>query len=126
LAYNQYVNKNWPNQQPYANFKNTLQYLASHTGLRAVLWMQGESDAAHNQTSAQNYEANVKNLIEKSRQVFGYNMPWSIARSTVSSRNEWADLVIKGQNAILKNVPNTFAVPKQILFKIPDLLLTGI
>jgi hypothetical protein len=60
----------------------------------------------------QNYEANVKNLIEKSRQVFGYNMPWSIARSTVSSRNEWADLVIKGQNAILKNVPNTFAVTR--------------
>ncbi|MDI9873486.1 sialate O-acetylesterase [Flectobacillus rivi] len=112
LAYNQYVSKYWPNQQPYANLKNTLQYLASHTGLRAVLWMQGESDAAHNQTSAQNYEANVKNLIEKSRQVFGYNMPWSIARSTVSSRNEWADLVIKGQNAILKNVPNTFAGPE--------------
>lgn len=112
LAFNQYVNKYWPNQQPFANLKNSLQYLASHTGLRAVLWLQGESDAAHNQVSAQNYEANVKNLIDKSRQLFGYNMAWNVARASVGPRNEWADLVIKGQNAILKNVSNTFPGPE--------------
>ncbi len=113
LAYNQYVGKYWPNYQPYANVRNSLKYITAQTGIRAILWQQGESDAAHNEASARNYRDNLQYVINKTRADFGYNLPWAVARSSVSVRSEWSKFVIMGQDSVIQ-------VPYNIVFKGPN------
>ena len=82
-AHNIYVDKDWPNRQPFTNIVNTLRYLNSTLGIRAVLWSQGENDAQIKVTENEYFE-NIKTLIDKSRENAGSNVSWIIAKNTAS------------------------------------------
>ncbi|GAB3168454.1 sialate O-acetylesterase [Telluribacter humicola] len=82
---NIYVGKNWPNQQPYTNLRNTLNYFHSWLGIRSVLWSHGENDAAHLKIAQDRYYNNMRYLIRRSREDFGANVNWVIAQATISN-----------------------------------------
>lgn len=108
---------NWIQQNlgaPYRALENCVAYYGSLTGLRAVLWQQGESDG---QTFFVPYYENVRNVIYKTRENTEHNpLAWVVARS---SRNpDPHDGPILGQNALISGfnesfpaVPNVFAGP---------------
>lgn len=100
-AYNLYVGKFWPNRQPYSNIVNTMRYLTSLTGVRAVLWSHGENDAQLGLNEAQYFDG-IRTLIRNSRRDAGYNIPWYIARNSASNQLKDPYLpVLNAQNRLI-------------------------
>ena len=100
-AYNLYVGKFWPNRQPYSNIVNTMRYLTSFTGVRAVLWSHGENDAQLGFSEAQYFDG-IRTLIQNSRRDSGYNIPWYIARNSASNQLKDPYLpVLNAQNRLI-------------------------
>ncbi len=80
---------------PYANFNATLRYYGVNLGIRAVLWMEGETQNLLNLSAARNgkplpvteasYLDNLQRLIKKTRQDLGNNkLAWVVARTSYS------------------------------------------
>ncbi len=93
---------------PYGALKSVLSYYASLTGLRAVLWHQGEAD--HSMTGT-NYTNNLNSVIERSRVHSDHsNLAWVVARATWSQGN--APHIIVAQNNVINADPNVFAGPE--------------
>lgn len=92
---------------PYRGMKAALQQYATRTGVRAVLWQQGESDG---NSSAENYYNNLRIVIDKSREDSRKgDLAWVVARS---SRNPaLLPAVIQGQNFTIERIPNVFTGP---------------
>jgi hypothetical protein len=99
---------------PYRALENSVAYYGSLTGLRAVMWQQGESDG---ETFFIPYYENIKKVIYKTRENAEHNsLAWVVARS---SRNpDPHDGPILGQNTLISGfnesfpaVPNVFAGP---------------
>ncbi|UTA66279.1 sialate O-acetylesterase [Emticicia sp. 21SJ11W-3] len=92
---------------PYRAMKAALQYYVPRTGVRAVLWQQGESDES---TPSEKYLEYMKTVIETSRKDSGKeDLAWVMARS---SRNPVEQPnVINGQNMIIVQVPHVFPGP---------------
>ncbi|MDQ1089347.1 sialate O-acetylesterase [Siphonobacter sp. SORGH_AS_1065] len=111
-----YADYNLPQGMPYANLRLSLQYYGNLTGIRGVLWLQGEWDGLNN-TNPETYYNQVKTVIEKSRADFGgKSLSWMIARvslyigannATFTSSN-----VIQGQNLVAERVSNCFKGPE--------------
>lgn len=119
-AYNLYVGKFWPNRQPYSNIVNTMRYMTSMTGVRAVLWSHGENDAQLGVNEEQYFE-NIRTLITNSRAEAGYFLPWFIARNSASNQQlEPYQPIINAQNRLIF-LPdfNTFAGPDLDTIQIP-------
>ncbi|RFS14465.1 T9SS type A sorting domain-containing protein [Emticicia sp. C21] len=92
---------------PFRALQAALQQYVPRTGVRAVLWQQGESD---DQTSANAYFNRLKIVIEASRNNSGKgDLAWVVARS---SRNPTPHQnVIDGQNITIDQVHNVFRGP---------------
>ena len=92
---------------PYRGMKAAIQQYVTRTGLRAILWQQGESDG---NSSGETYYNNLRTVIEKSRSDSKKeDLAWVVARS---SRNpSILPTVIQGQNLTLERVPNVFPGP---------------
>lgn len=114
-----YNGESWKRQDlgaPYRALENSVAYYGSLTGLRGVLWHQGESDA---NTDFSIYYNNVKNVIYKTRENTEHStLAWIVAR--VSRNPEPHDGPIFGQNTLISGfnndpnyppVPNVFAGP---------------
>lgn len=100
-AYNLYVGKFWPNRQPYSNIVNTMRYMTSLTGVRAVLWAHGENDAQLGFNETQYFDG-IRTLIQNSRRDSGYNIPWYIARNSASNQLKDPYLpVLNAQNRLV-------------------------
>lgn len=109
-AYNLYVGKYWPNRQPYTNIVNTMRYLTSMTGVRAVLWSHGENDAQLGFKEADYFDG-IRTLIQNSRRDSGYDIPWYIARNSASERLKDPYLpVLNAQNRLI-TLPGFNAFP---------------
>jgi len=81
-------------------------------GFRAVLWHQGETDAA-GCTSTDTYARLLQNLITASRTDAGFRVPWGIATAsnlTINTRT-CMDAVRAGQQQVVRTTPATFAGP---------------
>lgn len=101
---------------PYRPLENSIAYYGSLTGLRAVLWHQGESDP---ETFSLVYYQNIKNVINKSRENAEHStLAWVVAR--VSRNPDVHPRPIEGQNTLILGynndpnyppVPNVFAGP---------------
>ena len=112
-----YYGESWKRQDlgaPYRALENSVAYYGSLTGLRGVLWHQGESDA---ETFFVPYYENIRNVIYKTRENTEHNsLAWVVARA---SRNpDPHDGPIIGQNTLISGfnssypaVPNVFAGP---------------
>ncbi|MCF2445474.1 T9SS C-terminal target domain-containing protein [Dyadobacter sp. CY345] len=119
-AFNVYVGKFWPNRQPYTNIINTVRYLNSSLGLRAILWSHGENDAQQGVTE-ENYFNNIRTLITNSRRDTGKDIPWIIARNSASSTLPKPYVpVITAQNRIISlDSFNTYAGPNLDTVQMP-------
>lgn len=112
-----------PDGIPYGNLKVVLNQLASLTGLRAVLWHQGESDSYPANTSSESYYGDLKAIIERSRADCGRNVSWMVARVSYtpdenSAGHTWQP-IIEAQNQVIANVANVFAGPNTDLINVP-------
>ena len=92
---------------PYRGMKAAIQQYVTRTGVRAILWQQGESDENSN---GETYYNNLRTVIEKSRSDSKKeDLAWVIARS---SRNPSViPTVIQGQNLTIQRVSNVFSGP---------------
>jgi uncharacterized repeat protein (TIGR01451 family) len=73
-------------KMPYANLKRVLQDYVSLTGLRAVLWHQGEAEYYDVNPQAPNYYNDLRFVIAQSRADVGYaDLPWMVARASVDN-----------------------------------------
>lgn len=71
-------------KMPYANLKRVLQDYVALTGLRAVLWHQGEAEYYDIDPQAPNYYNDLRFIIAQSRTDAGYaQLPWMVARASV-------------------------------------------
>ena len=78
-------------------------------GVRAVLWHQGESDAAGKTTQAV-YTKRLQALIAASRKEAGWELPWYIARVGYLPNLAAGDIaaVVAGQQAVIDADPAVF------------------
>jgi hypothetical protein len=99
---------------PYQFLKNTLQYYSSLTGVRAVLWCQGENDLGAfegNSLDPSIYTSNMRTLINAARGHSAKNLSWVIAQtSRVGNAVSWRILDGQRQTATIPGY-NTFLGP---------------
>ncbi len=94
---------------PYGALGSVMKYYSSLTGLRAVLWHQGESDHG---TSASTYQYLLESVIAKSRsQIESPTFAWVVARASYAGGGT-AGNVILGQNQVISADPNVYAGPE--------------
>ena len=120
-TFNNYVGKYWPFRQPYSNIPNTLRYFNSYLGIRSILWSHGENDAYQVRIDQTSYFNNIQYLIQRTREDFGFNVPWVIGLSTVTRlENNPYPPVIEAQKALgtLKGF-NTWLGPDSDTIQVP-------
>ena len=82
---------------PYSNLSNVLSYYGINLGVRAVLWMEGETQSLLNldaiangltpPVTIENYLDNLRRLVKRTRQDLGNNkLAWVVARTSYSSQ----------------------------------------
>jgi hypothetical protein len=119
LTNNLIESKYMPIGYPYFNLKFSLNYYASLFGIRAVLWHQGETDTFPGTTTRDKYFNELKSVIDRSRQDFGSNVTWVIAKVSYSA-TKTSEEVLNGQQQILNLANyNTFAGPSTDNIQIP-------
>ncbi len=103
------LNQPLPAGMPYANLKVALQYYGSILGLRAVLWQQGENDAAAGVTK-DIYQNSLQGLVNVARIEQGEvlsSLPWVLSRTSRYAINKISyvsQAVIDAQTAVV-NIP---------------------
>lgn len=99
--------------RPYRAIGATLNHYVKRTGVRAILWHQGESDKGK---SPVDYRSNLETLINKTRNDIGFpSLSWVIARTS------WIDgggdnTIIAAQNQLISAIPACFTGPNTDAF----------
>jgi hypothetical protein len=109
VAYGGTAVSQWvPGSGLYRNLTNALRSFAPN-GVRAVLWHQGESDAAY-QTTAAAYSQMLSNIVVQSRATAGWSVPWGIAEAAYLPGNTLSaqEAVMAGQRRCIYSVPHCF------------------
>lgn len=118
-AYGIYNGLPYLGRQPYINLKIALQFYANMLGVRAVLWHQGEADNLVN-TETNRYVGELQFVINQSRQDFGRNVPWVVARASHGDFIGGSDpAIIAAQNQVISSTPTVFAGPETDNIQIP-------
>ncbi len=95
---------------PYRRLGVALLHYVARTGMRAVLWHQGESDNL-NSIATQQYVDNVRFIIDKSRQQTGFaQLSWLVSRASYIN-NQTNSNVIAAQNRLIAEVPGVYPGP---------------
>lgn len=104
----------YPEKMPYGNLLISAQHYVHRLGVRAVLWMQGETDTYPLNSSAKEYQENLQFLINKLSGDTGKRINWVIARTSRTTNFAGEPMtsqeVINGQNAVL-NTPFNSTYP---------------
>lgn len=111
---------------PYRALENSVSVYASLTGLRAVLWHQGESDP---NTDFQTYYNNIKIVIEETRENSEHgSLAWVVARASRNPDEHYFGPVL-GQNTLISGFSNEYITipPVPYVFAGPntDLIFGG-
>jgi hypothetical protein len=94
---------------PYRKLGAVLLHYAARTGIRAVLWHQGEGDTGRGE---QQYVDNVGFVIQKSREQLGLGpIPWVVSRVSYIYGAP-TPAIIRAQNRLITEVPGVFAGPQ--------------
>lgn len=107
-----------PNGMPYGNLRAVMRQYTPITGMRGILWIQGEADNDVN-TSADSYLNDLRTVIEASRNESGKNISWVVSLTSYNNRNGSDSQVLDGQQRTIDNVPNVFKGPNTDLIQIP-------
>jgi hypothetical protein len=103
---NKYGGFVYPPQMPYANLRIAARNYGNQYGVRAVLWMQGETDALY-KTSAASYRENLQFIMNRLGTETGdKRITWVIARTSRTSagfniESSINPEIIAAQNAVL-------------------------
>ena len=83
-----------------------------HQGARAILWHQGESDAAKG-VSATDYAQQLQEVIDATRDDAGWPIPWGVARAAYlpGLSAETLEAILSGQQQVIDQDPLTFEGP---------------
>ncbi len=93
---------------PYRRLGVAILHYASRTGLRGILWHQGEGDVGR---GGDQYVSNLQYIINKSREQLNFgNLAWVISRATYTY-GQTDESIISAQNRLINIVPNAFEGP---------------
>ncbi|CAG5012487.1 hypothetical protein DYBT9275_05186 [Dyadobacter sp. CECT 9275] len=107
-----------PSGMPYINLRWVMQYYVPITGVRAVLWEQGEAENLFPATTDE-YASDLKAVIDASRNESGKNVSWMVALTSYDNAHGTNNNTIEGQKKVINNVANVFAGPNTDLIQIP-------
>ena len=105
---------------PYAIIERTLTNYVSRTGIRAMLWQQGESDVY---TPASLYISRMEEIIAQTSINIDDNLSWIMARS---SRSPNITQIAGAQTQLIENLPNVYPGPNTDNIAAPDDRADGI
>jgi hypothetical protein len=106
-----------PSGAPYSNLRSVLQYYIPITGIRGVLWIQGEGDN-YFQTSTDAYTNDLRAVINASRTESGKNISWMVSLTSFD-KGRVAARVTDAQKRIINTVANVFTGPNTDNIQIP-------
>lgn len=109
-----------PSGMPFGNLRLVMNYYVPSTGVRAILWQQGEADNFAN-NSKDSYAYNLRTVINQIRQETNKDLTWVIARSSHDNVRGSNPNIIRAQNEIISSMPNTFAGPETDRLQLPRL-----
>ncbi|MCE6990598.1 T9SS type A sorting domain-containing protein [Dyadobacter sp. CY323] len=107
-----------PSGMPYGNIRMVIQRYTPITGMRGVLWIQGEADNDFN-TSTDTYFNSLKTVIETSRNESGKNISWMVSLTSYNNKNGSDQNIVNGQRRVINNVLNVFEGPNTDAIQIP-------
>jgi Carbohydrate esterase, sialic acid-specific acetylesterase len=93
--------------KPYDQLKKVLDNYTSKTGIRAILWHQGESDFGNFEGAGlgpEVYKSNLKQVIDKSRADFQNNISWVVAK--VSRVQDYTSARVTGGQQMIVDSAN--------------------
>ncbi|UBM60333.1 T9SS type A sorting domain-containing protein [Marinilongibacter aquaticus] len=105
---------------PYDILRKTLQNYVSRTGLRAILWQQGESDSG---TFPNVYYDRIKAVVEQTSIDFDARVNWIMA---VASRTPHVSSAMYGQLMLINGLENVYEGPNTDLIYGPEYRADGI
>ncbi|WP_341226579.1 3-coathanger stack domain-containing protein [uncultured Arcticibacterium sp.] len=95
-------------QHPYGALASVMRLYTSLTGIRAVLWHQGESDSG---TPTNDYKGWLQTIVSKTREQSEYpNLSWMVARASYNG-SAYGN-VIAAQNSVINDDGNVYAGPE--------------
>lgn len=107
-----------PFLMPYRPLGAAIDHYAKRTGVRAVLWHQGESD--NGWRGQQAYFDNVKSIIDKTRQQSGMaRLPWVVSRVSYIGGTTDPN-IIAAQNQLIQTLDQVFPGPETDAYTGPD------
>ncbi|PWJ59992.1 putative secreted protein (Por secretion system target) [Dyadobacter jejuensis] len=113
-----------PSGMPFLNLRWVMQYYVPITGVRAVLWEQGEADnyfATHPifSTTSDQYAQDLKAVIDANRLESGKDISWVISLSSYDNTRGVNQMVRTGQQTAINTTSNTFQGPDTDVIQIP-------
>ena len=107
-----------PSGMPFGNLRLVMKYYVPITGVRAVLWQQGEADNFAN-VSKDSYAFHLRTVINQIRQETSKDISWVIARSSHDNVRGSNPNITGAQSEIIATIPNTFPGPETDNIQIP-------
>ncbi|GAB3553938.1 sialate O-acetylesterase [Spirosoma fluminis] len=110
---------------PYGNLKRIVQDYARLTGLRAVLWHQGEAEFYDTDPSAAHYAQDLETVIRQSRRDAGFDLTWVVARVSmddnllINYNLTHYEPVIAAQNYVIQHVDRVYPGPDTDTIQMP-------
>ncbi|WP_304235350.1 sialate O-acetylesterase [Jiulongibacter sediminis] len=106
---NPYSYNRAPAGYPFNSITDAMHFYTNLTGLRAVLWHQGESDN-YLGTGFEEYASNLNKIISDSKNRTGKETSWVVARVS-KDQNRYYQPIIDAQNHVINLNGNVFAGP---------------
>ena len=101
----------YPEQMPYANLRLSMQHYAKEFGVRAILWMQGETDTYPLATGFEAYKASLNAVLDKLGVDTNTRVTWVISRTSriqnANLQSVTSPAVIAAQNAVIDGLFST-------------------
>jgi len=95
----------YPPQMPYANLRLSMQHIGKEFGVRAILWMQGETDNTPAGMSSAEYRDHLTFLLGKLGSDIDKRVTWVISRTSRAAdgngRSQVSQNIIDAQNAVI-------------------------
>ena len=107
-----------PSGMPYTNLRSVLQYYVPITGIRGVLWEQGEGDNQFN-TPTTEYTKDLKAVIDASRNDSGKNLAWVISITSYSEQHGRNANITNAQKSLVNTASKIFLGPDTDVIQIP-------